>query len=96
MYGPPGAFTASVAWYRAGGGTAAVSVVATAPAPEDRLGTPSVVLWPEHDPLFPRDWSDRLEEFFSQVRLRFVDGAGHFAPLEFPDVLAEEVRAQFL
>jgi len=25
-----------------------------------------------------------------------VDGAGHFAPLEFPDVLAEEVRAQFL
>ena len=54
------------------------------------------MLWPEHDPLFPRDWSDRLGEFFSQVRLRFVDGAGHFAPLEFPDVLAEEVRAQFL
>ena len=51
------------------------------------------MLWPEHDPLFPRDWSDRLEEFFSQVRLRFVDGAGHFAPLEYPDVLADEVRA---
>ena len=96
VYGPPGAFTASVGWYRAGGGTAAVATTETAPAPGDRLATPTVVLWPEHDPLFPRDWSDRLEEFFSQVRLRFVDGAGHFAPLEFPDVLAEEVRAQFL
>jgi pimeloyl-ACP methyl ester carboxylesterase len=93
VYGPPGAFTASVGWYRAGGGTTAVATTETAPAPEDRLGTPTVVLWPEHDPLFPRDWSDRLEEFFSQVRLRFVDGAGHFAPLEFPDVIAEEVRA---
>jgi len=96
VYGSPGAFTASVGWYRAGGGTAAVATTETAPAPGDRIGTPAVVLWPEHDPLFPRDWSDRLEEFFSQVRLRFVDGAGHFAPLEFPDVLAEEVRAQFL
>ena len=96
VYGSPGAFTASVGWYRAGGGTAAVATTETAPAPGDRIGTPTVVLWPEHDPLFPRDWSDRLEEFFSQVRLRFVDGAGHFAPLEFPDVLAEEVRAQFL
>ena len=93
VYGPAGAFTASVNWYRAGGGTAAVATTETAPAPGDRIGTPTVVLWPEHDPLFPRDWSDRLEEFFSQVRLRFVDGAGHFAPLEFPDVLAEEVRA---
>jgi len=96
VYGPPGAFTASVGWYRAGGGTAAVATTETAPAPGDRIGTPTVVLWPEHDPLFPRDWSDRLEEFFSQVRLRFVDGAGHFAPLEFPDVLADEVRAQLL
>ena len=93
VYGPPGAFTASVGWYRAGGGTTAVATTETAPAPEDRLGTPTAVLWPEHDPLFPRDWSDRLEEFFSQVRLRFVDGAGHFAPLEFPGVIAEEVRA---
>ena len=96
VYGPAGAFTASVNWYRAGGGTTAVATTETAPALGDRIGTPTVVLWPEHDPLFPRDWSDRLGEFFSQVRLRFVDGAGHFAPLEFPDVLADEVRAQLL
>ena len=42
--------------------------------------TPAVVLWPEYDPLFPREWSDRIDSFFSQARLRFVDGVGHYAP----------------
>ncbi len=93
VYGPPGAFTASVAWYRSGAGTAARALSETAPAPADRLATPVTVLWPELDPLFPREWSDRLGEFFGQVRLRYVDGAGHFAPLEYPDVLAEEILA---
>ncbi len=93
VYGPAGAFTASISWYRAGGGTAAAALSETAPAPGDRLAAPTTVLWPEHDPLFPRDWSDRLGEFFSDVRLRFVDGAGHFAPLEYPDVMAAEILA---
>jgi pimeloyl-ACP methyl ester carboxylesterase len=93
VYGPPGAFTASVNWYRAGSGTVARSLSETVPPPGDRLAAPTTVLWPEFDPLFPQDWSDRLGEFFSQVRLRYVDGAGHFAPLEYPDVLAEEILA---
>jgi pimeloyl-ACP methyl ester carboxylesterase len=91
VYGPPGAFVASVQMYRAGGGTASVALAETAPATEDRLAMPTVVLWPEHDPLFPREWSDRIGEFFSNARLRFVDGVGHFAPLEYPRVIAEEV-----
>jgi pimeloyl-ACP methyl ester carboxylesterase len=92
VYGPAGAFTASVQWYRAGAGTAAAAAAETTPEPADRLATPAVVLWPEHDPLFPREWSDRLDLFFSHARLRFVDGAGHYAPLEYPEVLADEVR----
>jgi pimeloyl-ACP methyl ester carboxylesterase len=92
VYGPPGAFTASVQWYRSGAGTVARAAAEGTPSPADRLDTPAVVLWPEFDPLFPREWSDRLGEFFSQARLRFVDGAGHFAPLEYPALLAEEVR----
>ena len=92
VYGPPGAFTASVQWYRAGAGTATAAVSETIPAPEDRLATPAVVLWPEHDPLFPREWSDRIDAFFSRARLRFVDGVGHFAPLEYPAEIAEEVQ----
>ena len=92
VYGSPGAFVASVQWYRAGGGTAAVASAEVTPAPQDRIAAPTVVLWPEHDPLFPREWSDRIDEFFSRIRLRFVDGVGHFAPLEYPQVVAEEVR----
>jgi len=93
VYGPPGSFTASLSMYRAGGGTVAAAQSERAPAPADRIGTQVTVLWPEHDPLFPRAWSDRLEEFFSDVRLRLVDGVGHFAPLEFPDVIAGEILA---
>jgi pimeloyl-ACP methyl ester carboxylesterase len=93
VYGPPGAFTASLGPYRSGSGTVAAALAEKVPAPADRIGTPTTVLWPEHDPLFPRDWSDRLEEFFSRVRLRHVDGAGHFAPLEFPGAIAEEILA---
>ncbi|MEJ1106553.1 MULTISPECIES: alpha/beta fold hydrolase [unclassified Kribbella] len=90
-YAVPGAFTASINWYRAGAGAVAMSAAESAPASYDRIGVPTVVLWPEFDPLFPRAWSDRLDDFFSDVRLRFVDGAGHYAPLEYPEILAEEI-----
>jgi pimeloyl-ACP methyl ester carboxylesterase len=91
VYSPPGAFTASINWYRAGAGAVATSAAEVAPAAEERIGVRTRVVWPEHDPLFPREWSDRLGEFFSDVTLRFVDGVGHFAPLEYPEVLLEEV-----
>jgi pimeloyl-ACP methyl ester carboxylesterase len=76
VYGPPGAFAASIAWYRAGAGSVAASV-----------------LWPEHDPLFPREWSDRIGEFFAAARLTWLDGAGHFSPLEAAGVFAAAIVA---
>ena len=30
--------------------------------------------------------------FFGDARLRFVDGVGHFAPLEYPAEIAEEAE----
>jgi pimeloyl-ACP methyl ester carboxylesterase len=36
VYGPPGAFTASIAWYRAGAGSVVASLAEKAPTPEDR------------------------------------------------------------
>jgi pimeloyl-ACP methyl ester carboxylesterase len=63
----------------------------------DRTGSgPPVVLWPEHDPLFPRSWSDRLDEFFSRARLRAVDGAGHFVPREAPAAFAAAILERCL
>jgi pimeloyl-ACP methyl ester carboxylesterase len=92
-YSTPGAFTASIGWYRAGAGTVAVSLAETAPAPEDRIGQPTHVLWPAHDPLFPWEWHDRLDAFFSDVTLSRMSDAGHFSPLEAPEAFADALRA---
>jgi pimeloyl-ACP methyl ester carboxylesterase len=92
LYSAPGAFVASIGWYRAGAGSVARSLAEQAPAPANRVHVPTTVLWPGHDPLFPAEWSDRLGEFFDQVRLRMLPSAGHFSPLEAPGIFAEEIR----
>ena len=88
-YAVPGAFTASIGWYRAGAGTATVALSEKPPARP--LAVPTTVLWPEHDPLFPRAWADRLGEWFAAAELRHVDGIGHFCPVEAPDVVAAAI-----
>jgi pimeloyl-ACP methyl ester carboxylesterase len=93
VYGQPGAFTASIGWYRAGAGAVARSVAERAPQPADRIAVPTTVLWPEHDPLFPAAWSDRLDDFFADARLQYLDGVGHFTPLEHPSALAAAIAA---
>ena len=90
-YGPRGAFTASIGWYRAGSAMVARSL-AEAP-PSERITVPTTVLWPELDPLFPRAWSDRLREWFTTVSLRELDGVGHFAPVEAPAAFADAIAA---
>ncbi len=93
VYGPPGAFVASVNWYRAGAGAVARSLTERAPDPADRVAAPTTVLWPEFDPLFPRAWSDRIDDFFADARLEHVDGVGHFTPLEAPTRFAAAIAA---
>lgn len=93
VYGPPGAFTASIAWYRAGAGSVAASLAEKAPAPGNLVTVPTTVLWPEYDPLFPREWSDRIGDFFADARLTWLDDAGHFSPLEAPGEFAAAVVA---
>ena len=93
VYGPPGAFTASIAWYRSGAGAVAASLAEQVPEPDRRPAVPPPVLWPSHDPLFPRTWSDRIEEFFADATLTLLDGVGHFSPLECPGTFATAVTA---
>jgi pimeloyl-ACP methyl ester carboxylesterase len=93
VYAPPGAFAASIAWYRAGAGSVAISVAERAPDPGRRIAVPTTVLWPEFDPLFPREWSDRVDDFFAAARLTWLDGAGHFSPLERPRDFAAAITA---
>jgi pimeloyl-ACP methyl ester carboxylesterase len=91
LYARPGAFAASIAWYRAGSGTVA-QAQAERP-PRQRLATPTTVLWPAHDPLFPVEWGDRVSEFFANADVRVLPDSGHFVALEAPGALAAAVRA---
>jgi pimeloyl-ACP methyl ester carboxylesterase len=93
IYEGRGAFTSSIAWYRAGSGTVATSLAELSTEHPDQITVPTSVLWPEFDPLFPQDWSDRLDEFFSGATLNTLSGVGHFVPLEAPHELASAIRA---
>jgi hypothetical protein len=64
MYSKPGAFTASMMWYRASGNPVTAYAQEEPPERSNRLATPTTILWQEHDPIFPIRWSDRLHEFF--------------------------------
>jgi pimeloyl-ACP methyl ester carboxylesterase len=72
------------------GGT---SLAERAPVSQSRIAVPTTVLWPAHDPLFPMDWSDRLDDFFTDARLTYLDAAGHFTPREAPREFAAAVVA---
>ena len=75
VYSPPGAFTASVGWYHSSSSPDAAYVAEIAPKPADRIRTPTTVLWQEFDPIFPSEWSDRLDEFFTDVSLEMLEGS---------------------
>jgi pimeloyl-ACP methyl ester carboxylesterase len=87
LYARPGAFTASIAWYRAGSGAVAQS--ASEQPPAEPLTIPTTVLWGEHEPLFPVAWADRIREWYADFELHVLDGVGHFAPVESPHAVAE-------
>lgn len=91
LYSPPGAFVASIGWYRAGSAAVATALGEQAPAPARRMAIPTTILWPEHDPLFPVTWSDRIGEFFSAASTEILSGVGHFSPVEAPDAWARAI-----
>lgn len=91
-YALPGSFTASLGWYRAGAGTVAQSLAELPPDRAVKIHPTTDVLWPQHDPLFPLEWADRLEHYFVDVRLHTAEHAGHFTPLECPDEFAALIR----
>jgi pimeloyl-ACP methyl ester carboxylesterase len=90
LYARPGAFAASIAWYRSGAGTVARSLQEQ--PPQEPLRVPTTILWPAHDPLFPVEWGDRVSEFFADAAVRVLPDSGHFVPLEAPEEIADAVR----
>jgi len=90
VYSVPGAFEASIGWYRSRAGARAAE--ATAAATADRITTPTVVLWGERDPITPILFAESLDSSFADVQLERLAGVGHFAPLEAPMKVAAALR----
>ncbi|MET8161958.1 alpha/beta hydrolase [Sphaerisporangium sp. NPDC005289] len=88
----PGAFVAGIMWFRFPEGNP-ITYYANEQKPDlaDRFSTHITILWPDKDPLFPQEWSDNLSDFYSDHTLHLLENAGHFSPLEAPDVWAEHV-----
>jgi pimeloyl-ACP methyl ester carboxylesterase len=84
-YSRPGAFEASIAWYRDNVGYAAGAPV----------GVRTTMLWPERDPLFPLEWSDQVSTWFTNVDLQTTP-SGHFVPLEQPGAMADAIARRLL
>ena len=59
------------------------------------IETPTRVRWAEHDPLFPYNWTDRLEETFRDCNVALFRGVGHFPHREDPDRTAYEIATWF-
>jgi pimeloyl-ACP methyl ester carboxylesterase len=91
QYAEPGAFGASIRYYRARAGARAAEAAAD-PATQ-RIDTPTTVLWGDADPVMRVEWSDRIPEFFPNSTLTVLPGVGHFVPWEAPaEVAAAVVR----
>ena len=92
MYSKPGAFTASMMWYRSSGNPVTAYAQEEPPERSKRLATPTTILWQEHDPIFPIRWSDRLDDFFIDYKIERLLGVGHFTPLEATDKFAAAIK----
>lgn len=59
------------------------------------ISVPSRVLWGASDPVLKSEWSDRLDEFFSDVEVSIAPEAGHFVHYEQPALACREIEAFF-
>ena len=96
VYSPPGAFVAAAQWYRSSSNPVTAYATETAPTREDRLTTPTTILWQDRDAIFPASWSDRLDDFFTNYTMEELAGIGHFTPLEATTRFANAIRRQLV
>lgn len=79
----PGALQGGFNWYRSIAEERRRSIAGEAPAPE-AIHAPTYVLWGRHDPVLRSDWTEGLEDYFSDLTVELAEGAGHFVHYEQP------------
>jgi pimeloyl-ACP methyl ester carboxylesterase len=92
-YAEPGAFTASLNWYRSGSSSVFAAMAARDAPPSPPVEVPAAVVWGAADPLFPVEFAEGLESTLPGHRLTVVEDVGHFVPLEAPHEMAAAVRS---
>jgi pimeloyl-ACP methyl ester carboxylesterase len=94
VYSAPGAFVASINWYRTSSNPMTAFAAETKPPRDQRLAVPTTVLWEDQDPIFPYEWSNGLDDFFADYTLEKLSGVGHFTPLEATDRFVKAIKLQ--
>jgi pimeloyl-ACP methyl ester carboxylesterase len=74
---------------------ARLAVIEGRTPPVAPIALPTRVLWGAHDPELKAEWTDRLSEFFSDLRFDLQPDAGHFVHLERPEIAADAIAAFF-
>lgn len=92
-YSRPGAFTASLNWYRSGSSTlyGALAIAEGGPLPSP-VEVPARVVWGAQDPLFPPEFAPQVTELLPRAQVQVLDDVGHFTPIEAAAEMAEAVR----
>lgn len=89
MYSQPGTFIGGSGHYRTNWNNPVTFYAnETKPPRNERITTPTSILWAEFDPCFPLSWSDRLDDFFTNWKMTVLKDCGHFTPIEAPDAWA--------
>ena len=91
-YAAPGAFVASIGWYRAGSGMVATSLAERAPAPADRIAAADARALARARPAVPAGLGRPARHVLRRRDRDAVPGAGHFSPLEAPQAFAGAIR----
>jgi len=79
-FSQPGAIRGGFNCYRAAFRTPAAAFGSGDP----KIYAPTMVLWADDDAVLPFEWSDHLGDFFPDLNLRKMEGAGHFMMREKP------------
>jgi pimeloyl-ACP methyl ester carboxylesterase len=84
-YARPGAFTSSIAWYRA---RAARRDRGDIPPP---IEVPTIALWGDRDPMRPLAHREGFTQAFPRSTSTVLPGVGHFVPAEAPGAVAAAI-----
>ena len=82
-YSQPGAIRGGFNCYRA-----ALRAGQSDTAP---IGTPTLILWGDSDPILRFEWSDNLGQSFTNHTLKKMEGLGHFMHREAPERVNKEI-----